>query len=104
MRKEITMADHKRVDHLSEEELQAMLDRGELTRQEFDEMLQERARRQAASRRPEDLPDSTDHTTAEGFGSGQGMGRPQGGQGPEQEIPDERGFPRTKKDEEDWPT
>lgn len=96
------MADHRRLDQMSEEELRELLDRGELTRQELDEKLQERARRRAASRRPQDLPDATDRTTAEGFGSGQGMGRTQSGQGPE--TPDERGFPRTEEDAEDWPT
>lgn len=98
------MADHRRFDQLSEDELRELLDRGELTRQEFDERLQELARREAATRRPEDLPDSTDRTTAEGFGSGQGMGQSQGGRRPQPEIPDERGFPRTEEDEEEWPT
>ena len=89
------MTDRRHTEQRSEDELREMLRNGELT----DEEYQERMRRRAASRDPEDLPDSTDQVTVEGFGSGQGMEATQSGQGPE--IPDERGFPRTR--DEDWP-
>ena len=94
------MNDRARLDRLSEAQLRQRLANGDLSDEEFQEAM----RRKAASRRPEDLPDSTDHTTAEGFGSGQGMEHSDMGQGPEPDIPDERGFPRTEEESEEWPT
>ncbi len=92
------MNERRSMDQMSEVELREKLAKGELS----DEEYQAQMRRRAASRNPEDLPDSTDQTTVEGFGSGQGMERTQSGTGPEPDIPDERGFPRTTNDEA-WP-
>lgn len=97
------MADERPVDQMSDEELREKLASGEVTLGELNEKLQQRTRRMFASRDDRELPDSTDRTTAEGFGSGQGMGRTQTGQGPEPDIPDEREFPRTAERAEDWP-
>ena len=94
------MNDRERLDRLSETELREKLANGDLS----DEDFQEAMRRKTASRRAEDLPDSTDRTTAEGFGSGQGMEHSDTGQGSATGIPDERGFPRTAEEGEDWPT
>ena len=94
------MNDQTRLDRLSEAQLREKLATGDLS----DEDFQEAMRRLAASRRVEDLPNSTDRTTAEGFGSGQGMEHSDMGQGPEPDVPDERGFPRTEEESEDWPT
>ncbi len=91
------MTDRQRHEQMSEEDLRRKLANGELSDEEF----QEQMRRRAASRDPEDLPDSTDTVSVEGFGSGQGMEHSQTGTGPEPEIPDERGFPRTN--DEAWP-
>ncbi len=71
------MNDQTRLDRLSEAQLREKLATGDLS----DEDFQEAMRRQAASRRVEDLPNSTDRTTAEGFGSGQGMEHSDMGQG-----------------------
>ena len=89
------MTDRGRHEEMSEEDLRRKLANGELSDEEF----QEQMRRRAASRDPEDLPDSTDTVSVEGFGSGQGMTDRQTGQDPE--IPDERGFPRTQ--DKRWP-
>lgn len=67
------------------------------TPEEIDEELEERMRREAATR--DDLPDTPDHLTAGGFGSGQGMGHGTTGQDPDH--PDERGFPRGT--DPNWP-
>lgn len=94
------MAEERRFDQMSDQEIERLIAEGEVTQEEIDEQLQQAARREAATRDPEDLPDSTDRTTAGGFGSGQGMGKQRSGQGPDR--PDERGFPRTPDLE--WPT
>jgi hypothetical protein len=67
------------------------------TPEEIDEELQERMRREAATR--EDLPDATDRVTEGGFGSGQGMELGNIGQDPDH--PNERGYPRGK--DPNWP-
>ena len=94
------MANQKPIDQLSQDELQEKLASGELTLEQVDRALQQRARREAAQRSPEELPPD-EHVTAGGFGSGQGMGTERTGQEPDR--PDEQGFPRTQKDKEDWP-
>jgi hypothetical protein len=98
------MTDRRPIDQLSDDELREKLASGEVTLEELDEKLQQRMRREAASRDIDDLPDSTERDTVEGFGSGQGMGRPQNKEGRETDKPDEHGFPRTEEEEEDWPT
>jgi hypothetical protein len=94
------MANERRFDELSDQETQELLASGEVTPQEIDEQLQEHARREAAERDAEELPDSTERVTVGGFGSGQGMGTERTGQEPDR--PDDQGFPRTK--DTDWPT
>lgn len=86
-------------DELSSNEIEQLIADGKVTREEVDERLQEAARREAAERSSDDLPDDTERTTAGGFGSGQGMGRERTGTGPDQ--PDERGEPRTE--DRNWP-
>ena len=94
-------AHEDQLSHLSADELRERLEKGELTPQQVDKALQQQARRAAAQRSSDELlPD--EHVTAEGFGSGQGMGTARTGQGPNR--PDEEGFPRTQKDKEDWPS
>lgn len=87
-----------RFEHMSVQDLARAVDEGQLSRDHMNEILQERQRRAAATR--EKTPDSTDHETVSGFGSGQGMGATRTGQGPS--TPDERGFPRGE--DPDWPT
>jgi len=94
------MVEERRFDQMSEQEIERLIADGSVTPEEVDEQIQQRARREAATRNPEELPDSTDRTTAGGFGSGQGMGNERTGQGPDR--PAERGFPRTPDPE--WPT
>ena len=88
------------IDQLSQDELRQRLASGELTMEEVDREMQQRARRRAAERDPATLPPE-DQVTAGGFGSGQGMGTERTGQGPDR--PDAQGYPRTQKDKEDWP-
>lgn len=84
---------------VSEQEMLSEIDEGQATYEELDEKIEEKMRRDAAER--DSTPDSTDVTTAAGFGSGQGMGTEETGQEPDR--PDEEGFPRTERDKEDWP-
>jgi hypothetical protein len=85
---------------MSEREIEQLVASGEVTLDEIDQQLQQQARREAAERDPEELPDPTDRLTVGGFGSGQGMGTERTGQEPDR--PDEQGFPRTQDPE--WPT
>lgn len=74
-------------------------DTGDRTPEELDEELQVAMRRQAATRDPEELPDSTDRMTAAGPGAGQGMEHQRTGQDPDH--PAERGEPRGNNP--NWP-
>jgi hypothetical protein len=91
------MADERRFEELSEEDLEKAVAEGRLSRDQVNEILQERYRRAAAMR--ETTPDPTRRHTVEGFGSGQGMGVERTGQEPG--TPDERGVPRGE--DRDWP-
>lgn len=86
-----------RFEEMPEKDLEQAVDEGRLSREQLNEILQERQRRAAATRKK--MPDSTHRHTAEGFGSGQGMGTERTGQEPG--IPDERGYPRGE--DRDWP-
>lgn len=86
-----------RFEEMPEEDLEQAVDEGRLSREQLNEILQERQRRAAATRRK--TPDSTHRHTAEGFGSGQGMGTERTGQEPG--TPDERGYPCGE--DRDWP-
>jgi hypothetical protein len=91
------MTDQMRFEEPSEKDLEQAVAEGRLSRDQFNEILQERQRRAAATR--ENLPDPTQRHMVEGFGSGQGMGTERTGQEPER--PDEQGFPRGE--DRDWP-
>lgn len=92
------MADEFRFEDMSDNDLEQAVDEGRLSRDQLNEILQERQRRAAAMRQR--TPDSTYRETVEGFGSGQGMGTERTGQEPG--APDEEGFPRGE--DLDWPT
>lgn len=69
----VATSDLNRDDLLSDDDLEAKIRAGELTRAEADELLQAAARREAAEHGP-DLDTDADGTTTEGgFGTGQGM-------------------------------
>ncbi len=92
------MVNEMQFEEMPEKDLEQAVNEGRLSRNQLNEILQERQRRAAATR--EKTPDSTQRHTVEGFGSGQGMGNERTGQGPG--TPDERGFPRGE--DPDWPT
>ena len=92
------MAKEIEFEDMPEQELVQAVNEGRLSRDQMNEILQERQRRAAATR--ETTPDSTHRHLVEGFGSGQGMGTERTGRGPDR--PDEEGYPRG--DDPAWPT